>query len=101
MMWMEMSQDAANTRAGWMKAFTGVADRFCAGMAFGIPAPVAVSIYGSLTIPTSLMERKKDELHGKSGAAASQVLRSASGLALHSNDPSLELDIFLSGAKAA
>ncbi|WP_414472738.1 methyl-accepting chemotaxis protein [Microvirga sp. M2] len=64
-----MSQDTLTARSKWVRAFTGVAGRFYAGIAFGILALAALSIYGSMTISTILMERKKDELKHLTEAA--------------------------------
>ena len=69
-----MSQDTVTTRSRWLNAFTGVAGRFYAGMAFGILALIALTIYGSMTISSVLLERKHSALPKDSVANVSQIV---------------------------
>lgn len=68
-----MSQDVVAKRSNWINAFTGVAGRFYAGMAFGILALIVLSVYGSLTISSILLERKQSELKGLAQTATSLI----------------------------
>ncbi|SCY20531.1 methyl-accepting chemotaxis protein [Microvirga guangxiensis] len=68
-----MSQDTVTTRSRWLNAFTGVAGRFYAGMAFGILALIALTIYGSMTISSVLLERKQAELKNLTQSAITLI----------------------------
>jgi len=68
-----MSQIASTARSKWANAFTGVAGRFYAGMAFGILALIALSVYGSLTISSLLLERKQAELKSLAQTATTLI----------------------------
>jgi methyl-accepting chemotaxis protein len=56
-----------------VRALSGVAGRFYAGMIAGILALIALSIYGSVTISTVLTERKQAELKSLTEVAISTV----------------------------
>ncbi|MCG7393773.1 cache domain-containing protein [Microvirga sp. ACRRW] len=66
-------QDNVTKRSNWTSAFTGVAGRFYAGMAFGILALIALTIYGSLTISSILLERKQAELKSLAQTATTLI----------------------------
>ncbi|WP_152568807.1 cache domain-containing protein [Microvirga sp. BSC39] len=56
-----------------MRAFSGVTGRFYAGIAAGIFALIALSIYGSLTISSILLERKQAELKSLAQTATTLI----------------------------
>ncbi|MFD2225970.1 methyl-accepting chemotaxis protein [Microvirga arabica] len=56
-----------------MRAFSGVTGRFYAGIAASILALIALSIYGSLTISSILLERKQAELKSLAQTATTLI----------------------------
>ena len=68
-----MSQDNFIKRSQWASAFTGITGRFYAGMAFSILALIALTVYGSLTISSILLERKQAELKSLTQTATTLI----------------------------
>jgi methyl-accepting chemotaxis protein len=68
-----MSQESTVPRKKFTEAISGVTGRFYAGIAAGILALLALSIYGSLTISSILLERKQAELRSLAQTATSLI----------------------------
>jgi methyl-accepting chemotaxis protein len=68
-----MSQEIFIPRKKLTEAFTGVTGRFYAGIAAGILALIALSIYGSITISDILLERKQAELKSLAQTATTLI----------------------------
>ena len=66
-----MSQESTVPRKKLTEAISGVTGRFYAGIAAGILALLALSIYGSLAISSILLERKQAELRSLAQTATS------------------------------
>ncbi|WP_134499210.1 methyl-accepting chemotaxis protein [Microvirga pakistanensis] len=68
-----MSQEIPTSRKKLTEAFSSIAGRFYAGIAAGIVALIALSIYGSLTISSLLLERKQSELKSLTQTATTLI----------------------------